>query len=208
MVTMAFISDSDKQRIAEAIHQAESKTSGELVTVIAAEADDYYYIPTLWAAITALVFPAFVTLLQFQHTLLGSYGAQVSLFVILALLFRIPALKYSLIPKVVKRKRASRLAREQFLLQNLHHTDGRTAVLLFVSVAERYVEIIADKGINDVVEAGIWEALVAEFVTRVKEGRIAEGFVEAVTSCGEQLAQHFPVQPGDRNELPNHLIVI
>ncbi len=205
---MALISDSNKQQIAEAIRNAESKTSGELVTVIAREADNYYYIPTLWAALTALVFPALITLFQLQHTLLGSYGAQVSWFFLAALLFRIPAIKYRLIPMAVKQQRAARLAREQFLLQNLHHTDGRTGVLLFVSVAEHYVEILADKGINDRVLAGTWETVVSDFVVRVKEGQIVDGFLHAIEACGEQLAKHFPPQDGERDELPNHLFEV
>lgn len=205
---MGFISDNDRQRIAEAIREVESKTAGELVTVIAREADDYYYIPTLWAALTALILPALVKVLGLEWTLLDNYGAQISVFLIGALLFRIPVLKYAVVPASVKRRRAMRLAREQFLLQNLHHTEGRTGVMLFVSVAERYVEVIADKGINDVVKPGAWDWVVAEFVARVKEGKVADGFVSAVEACGEHLTHHFPVQEGDRNELPNHLIEI
>lgn len=205
---MAFISDSDRLRIAEAIRKVESRTSGELVTVIAREADDYYYIPTLWAALSALLLPALVTLLSLQHTLLDGYSAQVALFFAAALLCRIPAIKYRLIPRAVKQQRAARLAREQFLQQNLHHTEGRTGVMLFVSVAEHYVEVIADKGINDAVPAGSWDWVVADFVARVKAGNIADGFISAVEACGEHLVHHFPVQEGDRNELPNHLIEI
>jgi putative membrane protein len=208
MVTMAFLTDSDKQRIAETIRQVEMKTSGELVTVIAREADDYYYIPTLWAALTALLLPACVTVFELQFTLLDSYGAQISLFLVAALLFRIPALKYRLIPRAVKQQRAARLAREQFLLQNLHHTEGRTGVMLFVSLAEHYIEVIADKGINDAVPAGTWEWVVTDFVAKVKAGRIADGFVSAIAASGEHLIQHFPVAEGDQNELPNHLIEI
>ncbi|HEY9148880.1 MAG TPA: TPM domain-containing protein, partial [Gammaproteobacteria bacterium] len=163
-------------------------------------------IPTLWAAMSALLLPALVTVFELQHTLLGGYGAQVSLFLVATLLFRIPAIKYRLIPKAVKRRRAARLAHEQFLLQNLHHTEGRTGVMLFVSVAEHYVEVLADKGINDAVPAGTWDWVVAEFVARVKEGRVADGFVNAVEACGEHLAHHFPAGKDNRNELPNHLI--
>lgn len=205
---MAFISDSDKQRITAAIRAVEEKSSGELVTVIAREADDYYYIPTLWAALCALLLPAVVIVLQLQGTLLDNYGAQALVFALCALLFRLPALKYRLIPGEVKRQRAARLAREQFLLNNLHHTDGRTGVLLFVSMAERYVEVIADKGINDMVPAGTWEQVVADFVAEVKAGRVADGFVGAIEGCGKPLIEQFPVGEGDRNELPNHLIEI
>lgn len=205
---MAFLSDSDKLRIDEAIRQVEAKTSGEIVTVIARESDDYYYIPTLWAAFTALLLPALVTVFELQHTLLDSYGAQISLFLVATLLFRIPALKYRVIPQAVKHQRAARLAREQFLLQNLHHTEGRTGVLLFVSVAEHYVEVIADKGINAAVPNGTWDWVVADFVAQVKAGNIADGFVRAIEGIGSHLVEHFPVAEGDKNELPNHLIEI
>ena len=133
---MAMLSDADKARIAETIRKVESKTSGELVTVIAREADDYYYIPTLWAALAALALPALVIVTGLQNTLLDSYGAQVSLFLLMTLVFRLPAIKYRLIPTVVKRERAARLAHEQFLVNNLHHTADRSGVMLFVSQAE------------------------------------------------------------------------
>lgn len=203
---MAFLCDTDKQQIAEAICQVEGKTRGEIVTVIAREADDYYYIPTLWAALSAFFLPAVAITTGWQETLLGSYAAQVVVFLVAALLFRLPAIKYRLIPKAVKRQRAARLAREQFLLRNLHHTEGRTGVLIFVSVAEHYVEVIADKGINDAVPAGTWDWVVADFLAKVKAGEVADGFVRAIKGIGDHLIEHFPAGEVNHNELPNHLI--
>ena len=129
-------------------------------------------------------------------------------FVVLALLFRWPPLMMRLIPKAVKHRRASRVAHQQFFEQNLHHTKDRTGVMLFVSVAEHYVEIIADKGINDVVEDGVWDKVIADFVQHVKARQVAEGFVTAVAACGKILAEHFPATHDNPNELPNHLIEI
>lgn len=203
---MAFLNANDKQRIAEAIRQAEAKTEGEIVTVIAQEADDYYYIPTLWAALCALFLPAVVTVSGMQQTLLDNYGAQVVAFILALVLFRLPAFKYRVIPKSVKRQRAARLAREQFLLQNLHHTEGRTGVLLFVSVAEQYVEVIADRGINAVVPAGTWDWVVADFLAKIKAGKVEEGFVSAIEGIGGHLTAHYPAEVDNPNELPNHLI--
>ncbi len=203
---MAFVSDNDKQRIAEAIRQVETKTSGEIVTVIARECDDYYYIPTLWAALTALFLPALVLLLDLHETLLGNYGAQVMTFLLALMLFHLPAIKYRVIPRAIKRQRAARLAREQFLLQNLHHTEGRTGVLLFVAVAEHYVEVIADKGIDAAVPNGSWDWVVTDFLAMVKTGDVAEGFVKAIQGIGSHLIEHFPAEEKNPNELPDHLI--
>jgi putative membrane protein len=205
---MSFLSDADKLRIAEAVREAEMKTSGELVTVIAHSADTYLYIPILWASLASLMLPAIVWLLPVDLQFLLLYALQLATFLGLALLFRWNPLKMRLIPKSVKHRRAGRLAREQFFVRNLHLTRQRTGVLLFVSVAERYVEIIADKGINDIVERNAWDDIVSDFNKRVKAKEIPEGFLSAISACGELLAENFPRPEDDVDELPNRLIEI
>ncbi len=203
---MVFLSAEEKVRITEAIKQAESRTSGEIVTVIAGSADAYWFIPLLWAAVLALSVPAAVLLVNPWIYPVELYGGQLLLFAVLALLFRWKPLKMRLVPGAVKQRRAGRLAREQFLAQGLHHTKDRTGVLVFVSVAEHYVEVLADSGINEKVAPDAWTNLVDAFVARVKENRVADGFLEAVAGCGAVLAEHFPRATGDKDELPNHLI--
>jgi putative membrane protein len=206
MVMARLLTEADKAMVSDAIKQAESHTSGELVTVITQASDDYWYIPTLWAALIALVVPAIIILYDTWMDATTLFSIQVAVFMGLALLFRIPWLKYAIVPKSIKHLRASRVAREQFFLQGLQNTEGRTGILLFVSVAEHYVEIIADKGINDVVPEGTWDKVVNAFVGQVKAGQYTQGFVAAVENCGTILAEHFPAQIDDINELPNHLI--
>lgn len=203
---MAFITDCDRQRIRAAIEAAERRTRGEFVTVVARESDDYLYIPVLWAALISLAIPGLAQLSLVPWLVTYTYSIQIVTFVLVAVLFRLPAIKHRLIPEYVRRQRAHRIAVEQFFLQNLHGTEERTGVLLFVSVGEHYVEILADKGINDRVEAGTWDSLVADFVEEVKRGRIADGFVRTIEGCGDLLETHFPAGEGDRNELPDHLI--
>jgi putative membrane protein len=203
---MAFLAQTDKERIAQAIADVERRTRGELVTVIARAADDYLFIPVLWAALLALCIPGLVLLSGSDLAAIYLYEAQVIGFLLLAILFNFTPLKMRLIPKAVQHARARRLAHEQFFAHHLHHTAQRTGVLIFVSVAERYVEIIADQGINDVVPAGAWDQAVADFTSHVKRGRVVEGFLSAIDACGKPLIHHFPIGPGDKNELPNHLI--
>ena len=111
-------------------------------------------------------------------------------------------------PAAVKRRRAGRLAREQFFAQGLHLTRARTGVLIFVAVAEHYVEIIADQGIDSQVPPGTWDAAVSDFVAQVRAGRVADGFLAAIAAVGDHLAKHFPRAPDDTDELPNRLIEI
>jgi putative membrane protein len=201
---MSFLTPDDKQRISDAIRAVEARTSGELMTVIARESANYGHIPLLWAALIALLLPAplLFTGLATAHI----FEIQWGVFVVLALLLHIGPIKMAVTPARVKRAYAQRYAREQFFAQGLHRTHERCGVLIFVSLAEHYVEIIADEGIDARLAPGVWEKAVADFVREVKAGRVAQGFLRAVEDCGETLIAHFPRAVGDINELPNHLI--
>ena len=205
---MPFLTDAGRQKIAEAIAEAERRTSGELVAVVAHAADDYGSIAMLWPALAALLLPAIVLTVRPATGAWSLYLAQAALFVVLALIAHLRPVHRALVPTVVKRRQASRLARQQFFAHGLHRTRERTGVLIFVSVAERHVEIIADAGIDAVVPPGTWDRAVADFVEQVRAGRIAEGFLAAIALVGDRLAQHFPRRPDDIDELPNRLIEI
>jgi putative membrane protein len=203
---MALVSEAERRQIAARIVEVERRTDAELVTVLAARSDDYRYIPILWAALGALVVPS---LLLVAGTGAGTIvGAQLATFCGLALLFRLPALQYRLIPRAVRQWRAANMARRQFLEQGLHHTAGQTGILLFVSEAEHYVEILADRGVNARVPEGQWNAIVAEFVHAVRAGDTTGGFDRALERCGELLAVAVPKTPGNTNELDDRLILI
>src|SRR3546814_4893427 len=81
-----------------------------------------------------------------------------------------------------------------------------TRCALVTGVQTCALPIFADRAIDAKVAQEEWDAIVAAFVTTVKQRRVAEGFEQAVDACGKLLAQHFPAAPGERNELPDHLI--
>lgn len=204
---MAVIDEIKQQEISELIASVEKVTDAEFVAVLAKRSDTYTYIPLLWAAAIALMTP--VAMLKFPLWLgvMDIFIAQWLVFIFFALLFRIPAISIRLIPKSVRHWRASNMARRQFLENNLHHTANETGVLLFVSEAERYVEIIADRGINDMVDHQVWQSIVDEFIAAVKAGRTHEGLVNCINKCGGLLKEKVPAT-GSKNELPNHLVIL
>jgi len=203
---MTFLNDAEKVQLRDVIRAAEAKTSGEIVTVVARASDEYFYYPTLWAALLAILSPLLPIGLALSFAPLGIIELQLLVFALLVLAFRWPPVKMILVPRVVQRQYCARRAREQFFAQNLHATRGRTGVLLFVSVAERHVELLADAGIHECVPEGTWHTLVRAFTARVRADQIGAGFIEAVTAIGALLAVHFPAPGVNPNELPDRLI--
>jgi len=204
---MALLTEQQAQRVADAIADVERHTDAELVTVLARQADDYRYIAALWAALAALICPGIVLFTPFWLDVTEVLMIQLGAFVVMALLLRIPPVLRRIIPSSVKRWRAGNLARRMFLENNLHHTQGETGLLIFVAETERYVEIIADRGISRLVDDSEWQSIVDEFTASVRAGRTLDGFVMAVERCGAILAEHVPASH-DKDELPNHLILL
>ena len=203
------ISDADRARIADAIRAAETKTCGEIFCVLARNAGAYRLVPIAWAAAVALIVPLpLIYLTEWGATTI--YVIQLIAFTLVAIGLSQPALRFRIVPRRRKRERAHAAAMRQFLAQGMQKTEGRTGVLIFAAEAERYVEIIADGGINAKVTQEVWDAAVAALIAAIKDGRAGDGFVAAIEQCGAVLAQHFPVAPGAINpdELPDKLVEI
>lgn len=204
---MTLLDENAQQQVAAAIARVERDTDAELVTVLAPRADDYSYIPLLWAALIALLLPGIINYYPGWLSAHQLLMAQWLTFIGVGFLFRLPAITTKLIPRRVRHWRAANLARRQFLERNLHHTVGGTGVLIFVSEAERYVEIIVDHGISERIGNETWAAIVAEFTTAVGRGETLQGFLACIEACGEHLRLHIPVTQA-RNELPDRLIIL
>ncbi|MGH8283347.1 MAG: TPM domain-containing protein [Gammaproteobacteria bacterium] len=206
---MIKFSDTDKARITAAIHAAEKNTSGEFVAVMARISDHYIFLPLMWAAIVALLLPGVFLLFSIPLAWVHVYQIQLLLFIVLALLFLfVPELHLRLVPRYVKHSRASRLAKAEFYLQGVHMTREHSGVLIFVSLAEHYVEIVADKGIHEKLGEAHWRGIITNFVGQVRKGQVVDGFVMAISACGAAMAEHYPPDPNDVNELSDGLIEI
>ncbi|MGV8917330.1 MAG: TPM domain-containing protein [Pseudomonas sp.] len=204
---MALLSYDEQRQVAEAVTRVEQRTDAELVTVLTGQSDDYAYVPLIWAGLLALLGPGLLNYFPGWLSANELMLSQIITFVVSALIMRVPAVTSQLIPQSVRHWRASNLARRQFLEQHLHHTVGETGVLIFVSEAERYVEILVDRGISSRLDDQVWQALIDTFTQRVADGQILEGFLGCIESCGELLAMHVPVTQ-TRNELPNRLVIL
>ena len=186
---MSLISAKNSERISAAITDAEGTTSGEIIAVVVEQSSRYQYVPFMWAALLALVIPwplIHFTWMKVQWIFL----IQLLVFFALLALAWHPKVRIALVPKSIANANVHRRAAEQFLAQNLYTTAGRTGVLLFVSIAEQRVEIIADSGIDARVAKGTWQKIVDDFTAEIGAGRQVEGFVQAIDRIGAHLAEH------------------
>lgn len=205
------ISAGDRDRITQAIRQAEQNTGGEIYVVLAQRSDDYFFAAGYIACcgmIVAAVIAAFIahwtwidlTLPLFGLALLGAFIS------VTALLALIPRLRMILVPRRICYRRAHLNALQQFIAHKVHLTRHRTGILLFVSLAERYAEVVADEGISTKVGQEEWNNIVSSLLKHASEDNVAEGFIAAITQAGALLAVHIPRQEEDFNELGDHLI--
>jgi putative membrane protein len=201
------LSEAERERVAEAVRQAERGTAGEIVVVIARAASGYRSVALVYALLGALATPwplIAATALSASRIVMLQLAVTLVLLVVLSW----PALRLPLVPMIIKRARGRDAAAREFVARGLTRTCGRMGVLIYVAEAERYAEVIADTGVADRIDEGVWRATIEELVTALRESRGPEGLVAAVAAIGIILAEHAPPPADDTDELPNKVIVI
>jgi putative membrane protein len=95
----------------------------------------------------------------------------------------------------------------EFYGHKISHTKERTGILIYVSLLEHRVMVLADKAINDQVNEGTWDSIVEKFIAQIKQGNFTRGFCQAIAECGEILKEKLPAEGTTPNQLPNQLIL-
>jgi putative membrane protein len=196
----------DHEAVSAAIQQAEQRTCGQIVCVLAHESSDYAYIPILWASALALLTPWPLMMLT-QWSVQWIFLAQIAVFILAGLAFTWMPVRLLLVPRPTQRAQAHRAALEQFVVRRIAHTKNRCGILIFVSLAEHYARIIADEGIAQKVAAAEWQAAIDALTAHIRDGHVGQGFVAAIERCGAVLAAHAPPD-GSPNALPDRLYVM
>ena len=201
------LNSGDRDAIAEAVREAERRTSGEIVVVIDRTAGSYLAVPVVLALAVALFVPWPLLALTMTSAPRIFLLQLIAAAVLLAVL-----LWYGrggrFVPGFVKRRRAHDVALREFTARGLTRTKGRTGVLLYIALQERYAEILADTGIDGLVEKDTWRGIIEPLLAAAREDRLTEGLIAAVGSVGAVLGQHVPPVPGDVDELSNKVILL
>jgi uncharacterized membrane protein len=93
----------------------------------------------------------------------------------------------------------------QLRIWDTAHNNG---VLIYLLLADRNVEIIADRGIDEKVGAAGWEKICRSMETDFKAGNFSGGVIMGIQAVSQQLAAHFPKRRAGPNELPDEPVVI
>lgn len=207
------ISQKDHARVSAAIEAAEAKTDGEIYCVVA-HASDTYFFPAAFISVVGILLASLALAFALEAWWLSirlPYFAAAQLLAAAAallLLWAVPWLRIRLVPHRLRFQAAHANASRQFLTHNVHLTSARTGVLIFVSLAERYAEVVADSGIDSRVEQRVWDDVVDALTVNAGQGRLVDGFIEAIETVSAILAEHFPASPDDVDELENRLVEI
>jgi len=208
---MANLTQADLDRISQAVTDAEQNTSGEIVPMIVGQSDDYPGARWRLAIVSALLSglltalwldsqsdfgnPAWILWAEIPGLYIGYWLGGISS------VLR-PFLTTAKIDEEVHQR-----ALQAFFSRNLHATRDRTGVLIMVSLLEHRVEILADSGINAKVSSDAWQQIVADMLSQIKTGDLADGFCIAVRECGEVLAKEFPGSHDNLDEISNKVII-
>lgn len=201
-----YLNEKEKLLISKEIENLESKSSAELVAVVTKKSGAYRYI----SSIVSLIITFALSILLILISNISSFTLlqiQFLSFFSLHLLFeKFDSIIMILLTKNYKRQTASIYANKQFENLGLNRTKTNQAIMFFVSLDEKYVEIITDRTISEKINNSYWQEIVDEFIKDVKRNELSNGYLKAIKSCSEILIKEFPIQSDDKNELSNEVI--
>jgi len=203
----------DLEAVRRAVAAAEAESGGEIVPYVVAASDPYPGAAWKGAALGAI---AGALAGWAVHRAGGFWGGNLLFWMLLppaaggALAFLavhlVAPLRRALAGAELVELRTRRRAAAAFLEQEVFATADRVGILLFLSLFERRVVVLADSGIHAKVEAGEWDSIVAQIADGIRRGEAEAALVQGVRACGALLARHGLVgRPGRGNELPDEL---
>jgi len=208
-----FLSDMDKKKIQKAVEDAEQQTSGEIVPMVVSSSYHYPMANVIGATAVSLPLSIIFTPLIDRQLWLETQDMWtfiILFFVLFALLHAlidlVPWFKRIFISPGEIEEEVQETATTTFFKNGLYRTRDETGVLIFISIFECKVWVLADRGINEKVAKDQWQEIVQHIINGIKQHRQADAICEAVGMVGKLLKTHFPVKPDDTDELPDLII--
>ena len=208
-----FLTEQEREQINAAVQSAERRTSGEIVCLVESASYRYPMGNVLGATVLALPLALVLTPLIGGWLWMGTHNMWLFLglfgLIFTAAYFAVENmawLKRWFVSKREIEEEVEEAAVTSFFRHGLYRTREANGILVFISVFEHKVWVLADHGINAKVAAGEWDAIVTRITDGIRSKRAAVAICEAVESIGTTLAEHFPVRDDDTNELKNVIV--
>ncbi|MEW5772547.1 MAG: hypothetical protein AB1916_03395 [Thermodesulfobacteriota bacterium] len=203
----SFFCEAERKQVEACVRRVEKNTSAEIVPLIAPSSSGYPRAALAAAVACGLLLAAAAGyflggLAAWEFVALFGMG----LFVGQGLAGAVPVLRKPFLSRREMAFEVDEAARLAFLEHELFATRDRTGILIFVSVYERRVRILADAGIAAKVGQETWDAVAADLVAGIRAGRRTEALCSAIERCGNLVAEAFPLKPDDTDELPNLIV--
>ena len=187
-----FLNEADRKRIRAAVDAARKSTSAKLDFVVVPASDHYALYPVMWSAVLSIALTGALALWRPHLTIGAGVIVTAALFALLSLLLELWPVRMALAPRRVKRVMCGRMARHQFSAHAISRDTEHNGVMVFVSLAERHLEIIAERDAHAAAPADTWDRIVADATAKMSCD-LADGLVGAVSACGAFLGKAFPV---------------
>jgi putative membrane protein len=199
-----FFTQEEKERLKAATQEVESRTIGEIVVMAVDRSDHYIEAEVLGGVLLGSLLSLILTVLFFHSSIWSYVPLSFLLFFPCRFLFQRMGAFKKLFIGIRKREEAVRQRAERaFFEKGLYKTKKNTGVLFFLSLLERKVWILADKGIYEKMDQETLNRFAIEVSRGVREGRACEVLSQAIQEIGALLSKHFPITPDDIDELPN-----
>jgi putative membrane protein len=203
---MGLLTEEDKEAISEAIRKAETTTSGEIVFAVADASARYHHATIQGALAGVLVATAIYLALPAQHSIgILLWTELVSFALFYAVVPRLPCRRW-FIPGCEMDARVGQAAFMEFYSRALYRTRESNGILIYLSLLERRVVVLGDRGIHERMGDRHWNEVRDMIIRGIRQGKAREGICSAVESCAKALAEHFPCRDDDINELPDQVI--
>jgi putative membrane protein len=200
------LDDAGRARIAAAVAKAETLTGVELRLVLAVSSSQYGAFALIYPALLALLAGGIASAIDPGLHAWKLFGGQAVLFLAGVAAMQWHPLRFALAPPSAKRKAAWRHARLHYASIGLKQPHSKSALLIFCSLTERSVEILADDAIAEKLPQAVWQPVVEAFKRDIAQGRVADAFAMAAGACAAILAPAFPPVAGQPNEIADDLV--
>jgi putative membrane protein len=202
----AYFNPGDLDKVAKAIDEVESRSVGEIVPVIVESSTPFRSVGLICELFLVLVLSYVATYYFAAYEPWALVVAFVGAVALGSGLAQLDFIRRWILPKVDKDVSVHARAELEFYRQNINRTDERVGILIFVSLLERRVVILADEGISKRIPNSAWQKIVEETIHKVKYHELGDGIIHAIELCGAAIADQFPHLVGREAKLSNQLV--